>query len=139
FGVISFNDRYGGLLELLRRAFHFQACRLESVHDSFGEESLKLAQRLFAEDFARLNSSRKFEAWWRDNLVNPFYASRCLWSFPEILAIVEAAGCEFHSSSPVWARLEHYNWYKNVPDAARRRSLLLADWRTHLAYFLTGF
>lgn len=138
FGVISYNDRIGGLLELLRRAYLHRACRLHGIDDVNGEESLALARVLFAEDFARLNSSRTLEAWWRDNLVNPFYAPEYLWSLPEVLDIVESEGCEFHGCSPVWTTIEHFNWYKNVQSTANRREQLLSEWRSRLGYFLTG-
>jgi len=138
FGVISINDQYGGLIELLRRAILFRACYLSGIDDVQSQASLQLAQKLYADDFARLSSSRTFEAWWKDTLVNPFYVTEYLWSFPAVLAILQEEGCEFCSSSPVWATFHHYNWYKNLTRPLDRHELALRDWRANLAYFLTG-
>ncbi len=138
FGIVSINDQYGGLLELLRRAILFQACRLSRVEDVQGTECLRLAQDLYADDFSRLKSSRSFEAWWKDTLVNPFYATEYLWSFPAVLEILKAEQCEFYSSSPVWATFQHYNWYKNLMTSEQRHEFVLKDWCIGLAYFLTG-
>jgi hypothetical protein len=138
FGVLSFNDRYGGFLELLRRALLFQACTLLGVNDEQSNESLDLARKLYGDDFARLNASRTFEAWWRDTLVNPFCEVDFCWSFPDILRILSEERCQFHSSSPLWATVDHYSWYKNTTPRAERDRQLLDDWRRSLPYFVTG-
>jgi hypothetical protein len=138
FGVISFNDRIGGLLEWLRRALLFQACRLAGITDAFGDACLTVAQKLYGDDFAKLSSSRPFQAWWKDTLVNPFYSSAHLWSFPEVLKILDEEGCEFYSTSPGWATGDHCTWYKKVPTKDERRARIDAEWRCRLPYFLSG-
>jgi SAM-dependent methyltransferase len=138
FGVISFNDQYGGLIELLRRALLFRACYLSGIDDMQSPASLHLAEKLYGDDFSRLNSSRTFDAWWRDTLVNPFYVTEGLWSFPALLAILQEESCEFFASSPVWATFQHYSWYKNLTRPLDRHEHVLRDWRANLAYFLTG-
>lgn len=134
--VISLNDRYGGLLEMTRRMILWRACQLAAVDDVHSEDSLELARRLYWQDFAQLNASRPFEVWWRDSLVNPLFS--CFWSYPELVPLIERAGCEFYSSSPKWASLDHFAWYKNVPDSKDRHARLLDDWARVFPYFLTG-
>jgi SAM-dependent methyltransferase len=138
FGVISFNDRCGGLLEYLRRAILFRACELEGVADVQSDACLDLASAFFKDDFAQLRSSRTFEAWWRDTLVNPFCRSAHMWSLPEVLDVLHAQGCEFHASSPAWLTSDRYTWYKNILAPEVRRQQLMAVWRQNLPYFLTG-
>jgi SAM-dependent methyltransferase len=138
FGVISINDQYGGLIELVRRAILFRCCLLSGIKDPQSEQCLQLARRLYGENFARLNSSRTFEAWWKDTLVNPFYVTEYLWSYPAVLEILKENQCEFRSSSPVWATFQHYDWYKNLIPPADRHARALGDWRASLAYFITG-
>jgi SAM-dependent methyltransferase len=138
FGVISFNDRCGGLLEYLRRAILFRACELAGVGDVQSDACLALACGFFKEDFARLHSSRTFEAWWRDTLINPFCRSGHLWSLPEVLDVLHAQGCEFHASSPAWLTADLYMWYKNIIAPDNRRQQLMTAWRQNLPYFLTG-
>jgi hypothetical protein len=136
--VVSINDQYGGLIELVRRALLFRVCRVNGIEDVQSGQCLQLAARLYRDDFRRLNSSRTFEAWWKDTLVNPFYLPEYLWSFPAILSILREEGCEFYSSSPVWATFQHHAWYKNLTAPAERHEQVLRDWRSNLAYFLTG-
>ena len=136
--VISFNDRYGGLLEMTRRMLLWRACQLAAIDDVHSEASLQLARQLYGQDFARLNASRPFEAWWKDTLVNPLFVSAYLWSYPELLSLVERAGCEFYSSSPGWTSAEHFAWYKDVLNTRSRHQRLLEDWTKAFPFFLTG-
>jgi hypothetical protein len=61
-----------------------------------------------------------------------------LWNLEEILPLVEAAGCEVRSTSPVGASADAHNWYKNVPDTSRRHATLLDCRRRDLWFWLTG-
>ncbi len=138
FGIVSYNDRCGGLLEYLRRALLFRCCELAGVADVQSDACLDLARTLYSSDFARLGLTRTFEAWWRDTLVNPFCRSQHTWSLPELLSLLHQQGCEFHSSSPAWFTGHLYTWYKNVPSAEDRRQQVHRAWSSNLAYFLTG-
>lgn len=137
-GVVSFNDRYGMVLEQTRRAVLYRACELAGVADPHSAAGLDLARRLYGEEFARLEASRAFEVWWQDTLVNPFLEARWLWSYPEVLPLVEGEGCQFRATSPRWARVDDYRWYKSVEDGASRSLRLRRDWARHLPFFLTG-
>jgi len=136
--VISFNDRYGCLLEFARRMILWRACQLEAIEDIHSQASLDLARRMYGEDFARLKTSRPFEVWWKDTLVNPFFSSAHLWSCPELLPLVEDVDCEFYSSSPKWVLIDHFMWYKNVLDRKTRHQSILGNWSRVFPFFLTG-
>ena len=136
--VISFCDRYGSLLEMTRRMVLWRACQLAGVKDMHSEESLALARKLYTKDWDRLNTSRSLEVWWKDNLVSPLFTAAELWSYAEILPLAEDVGCEYYSSSPVWANLDHFSWYKNVSSGVERSKLLLNQWARVFPYFLTG-
>lgn len=138
FGVISFNDRCGGLLEMLKRAILFRSYALAHVADVQSDQALELARSYFEEDFLKLNASRTFETWWRDTMVAPVYSDAHLWSFPQIVPILEQQGAAVHATSPVWSTREHYTWYKNVPDPKQHSVQLLEDWKRNLFFFLTG-
>jgi SAM-dependent methyltransferase len=138
FAVISFIDRFGSLLELTRRMILWRACQLAGIEDVFSDRCLDLARTLFGEDFGRLNASRTFEAWWKDTLVIPFVGPKYLWSYGELLALVERGGCEFHSSSPRWALVDHFGWYKNCETAALRHRGVKEDFRRMLPFILSG-
>lgn len=136
-GVLSFNDRYGGLIEFTKRVTLWRACRLADA-DPHGPDSLRIAETLFGEDFARLNASRPFAAWWKDTLVNPFTVGDTYWSYPEIIPVIEQAGGEWLGTSPLWGLQDHFAWYKNAPAPAERHALMLEAWRRVFAYILTG-
>lgn len=138
FGIISFNDRCGGLLEMLKRAILFRAYALTPISDVQSEQALNVARAFFEEDFLKLNASRSFETWWRDTMVAPVYSDAHLWSFPEILTILQRRGAVAHGASPMWSTWEHYNWYKNVPGPETVNHRFLQDWQRNLFFFLTG-
>ncbi len=135
--VTSFEDKYGSLIELTKRMILKRACELEKV-DFLSKESLKLAEQLFLEDFKKINKSRPFEVWWKDSLVTPFFGFRYLWSYPEILQLLEKEGCEFYSSSPKWASVNHFTWYKNALNKDASYSKVIDNWKEVFHYFLTG-
>lgn len=136
--IISFNDRYGCLLEITRQLLLARICSLNGIQDIQSEASLALAKRLYADDFGKLSSSRSFEVWWKDTLVNPFVSFSYLWSYPELFSLLEIADAEFYSSSPSWSTIEQHRWYKSLSTAKERRSALLENWAKEFPYFLTG-
>ncbi len=137
-GVISFDDRYGHLLEVVRQMILKRACQLKEIDDAHSRASLELARALFGEDFAQLNASRPFEAWWEDALLNPFVSWKHFWTYQKFIPLLDEAGCEFYSSSPKWASLDSFLWYKNVSNKEDRHQRLLNDWYRNFSYFLTG-
>jgi len=136
--VISFNDRYGCLLEQTKKMIFWRACQLSGIDDIHSEASLGLARRLYAEDFAKLNASRNFNIWWKDMLTNSLFKFSTFWSYQEILPIIERAGYEFYSSSPRWSSTEHLKWYKDVSDTKARHRRLLEEWKSIFCSFIIG-
>lgn len=136
--VLSFPDRFGSLMEMVRRTLFWRACRISGIEDLHSDESLEMAQTLFHEDWANLNASRPFDVWWKDILVSPLTNVGNHWSYPEILDLVAKSGCEFYSSSPVWSSVDSFKWYKDVPSTEERNPQLLRQWATMLPFFLTG-
>lgn len=138
FGVISFNDRQGGMLEMLKRALLHRAFALTGLADIHSDQALALARAFFEEDFKKLNASRSLETWWRDTLVAPHHLNAHLWSYPELLSILDVHGAVVHGTSPMWSSWEHFNWYKNVPSPEMINQRFLEEWRGFLLYFVTG-
>lgn len=136
-GVISFNCRFGGLVELHKRLTLYRACELSGV-DFCSEASLDLAQGMFGAAFERISPTRPFPSWWKDLLVNPFYADRYLWSYGELLPVIEAAGATFLSSSPRWFVEEPMRWYKKLPEPGTRHRMVMEQWHQQFGSMLTG-
>jgi len=133
--IINYDDRYGGYFELLK------SCVLKTAwhSDSIGfrsQSSLILAKQLFHKSFDLLNTSRPFEAWWEDQLVNPF--ASCIWSLDEILKIAEKLNFSCYSNSPVLKNPNLFQWYKDVADASDQNSRIMQFWRESFAYILSG-
>jgi len=137
-GVISYDDLYGSLIELIRVMLLHQICRLKKISELHSQSAYGIAQALFEEDFNRINASRSFQSWWMDNLVNPFTASEYFWRYQDIIPIIEKRECCFHSCSPKWTDFDNYSWYKNVPSIRQRHLSLLEDWNRKFVFFLTG-
>jgi SAM-dependent methyltransferase len=136
--VISFNDRYGCLLEMTRRMVLWRAYQIQGIGNVHSQASLYLAEKLYGEDFSQLKASRSFEAWWKDTLINPFLASAYHWSYPELIPLMEKSGCEFYASSPKWTSIDRFTWYKNVLDSSMRHQQLIESFRLNFAFLLTG-
>lgn len=137
-GIISFDDRYGSLVELVKRCLLWRACQLRGIEDILSPESLDVAVQFFGEDFGGIKASRTMESWWKDQLVSPFFCLPYLWTYREIIPLIENAGCVYYSSSPKWATTDHFQWYKNVMSFQERHAHVLDSWKNHLLFFLTG-
>jgi len=133
---LSFDDRYGGLIEQVKRFVQWRACGLLGIDDIFSAASKDICKKLYLEDFQTLNASRPFHAWWMDQIVNPFALD--LWTYDEILSALEAAGCRLYGTSPVWANCDRYTWYKDVPEDMSWQGRFRPAWCTQLPFILTG-
>ena len=136
--VISFDCLYGHFLEMTRKLVFWKACRVAGIDDGHCDAALEMARRLYLDDFSRISTSRPFEAWWQDVLLNPFVSWSCLWNYGELLEIVEDEGGEFLSSSPRWSTTDDFTWHKDVLNVKTRHRALLDEWALCFSYFLTG-
>lgn len=137
-GIISFDDRYGHFLEIARKFIFHRVLHLSGINEIHSENSLDLARNLYLEDFEKLNASRPFVAWWQDVLLNPFVSWEYLWSYQDVLPIIEEGGCEFYCSSPKWVSTDDFSWYKNTLDRKKRHQAILEEWKRMLSFLLTG-
>jgi len=137
-GVISFDERYGSLLEVSRRAVFKRVCELMNLPYAQSPETLAVAREIFSEEFYAINVSRPIDAWYKDVLLNPFVSWKYFWTYQEVIPIIESEGCEILSSSPRWGTLDNYTWYKNVQSPRERHDYYLKDWSNYLAFFITG-
>ena len=137
FGIITEDDRYGCFVECLRQLTLKRICELSEV-DYHSEESLKIAIHLFGEEYDKLNTTRPIRTWWKDAIVSPFNTGEFLWSFLDVITILEEENCEFWSSSPSWSSIDSFQWYKNHVATRDRHNALKKNFETILPYILTG-
>lgn len=137
-GVISFNDRYGIFLEMLRRTMLRRFLEL-SGHTVQAEPFSEAAARsFFYDDFSELHSSRPFTAWWKDTLINPFVEPAKFWSYGDLLPLLHESNCYFYGSSPLWHTTNHWQWYKNMRSPAETMEKLLDNWLKVFHFFIMG-
>jgi protein-L-isoaspartate O-methyltransferase len=137
-GVVSIDDNYGHFLEIIRKLVFWRVCRLRGVEGTQSQSTLDIAKELFGEEFGWLSASRPFEAWYEDVLLNPFVSWPHLRTYTDVIPVLERSGCEFFSSSPKWAPVDTFSWYKNVPDIKERHNAILESWKNYFYYFLSG-
>ena len=138
FLIFSFDDRYGSLIEFVKQAILYRACQLDGITDMQCDTSLAMAERLFANSYGRLSASRSFQAWWKDQLVNPYFISHYMWSFQEVFHLLAQNKMSYHASSPRWDMADHYRWYKDIENSDRNFDGILRQWRNKFLFILTG-
>ena len=85
--ILNYDDVYGGFFEYLKSYILIKSCfKLKINPDS--EEGYKLAKKLFKKEFDKLNKSRSFRSWWKDQLINPYAAKT--WSFDDLLKLANS-------------------------------------------------
>ena len=135
--IINYDDKFGGYFEILKSCILKKYCIINNIN-FHSNESLIIAQKFFEKDFNKLSTSRNFNAWWNDQLVNP-YATK-LWSLREILNFASNNKCVFYSSSPSWDTSNNLNWYKNISYSNKSsKNKVFNSWKKNFIYFLTGF
>jgi len=136
-GIISFIDRYGSLLEFTKKIILTRICEL-SRKKIESKASLEFAVKLFKQDFDKLNASRNFRMWWQELMCSPSEKYSNLWSYPELISILEKSKCGFYSCSPKWDISNNFLWYKNIPEKNIRHKKILDNWKQNFTFFLTG-
>ena len=137
FGIITEDDRYGCFIECLKQVTLKRICELSQV-DYHSKESFRIAIQLFGEEYNKLNTTRPIRTWWKDAIVSPFNTGEFLWSFLDVITILEEEGCEFWASSPAWSTVDSFQWYKNHVTTGDRHKALKRNFRDNLPYILTG-
>ena len=135
--VLSSVDRHGLLLESTKRMMLWRCLELAGIENPYSPEAMAVAKRLFYDKFRTINASRPFEAWVKDQLLNPFICSSGIWSVPELLDLADRCSVVYQSCSPGWAQIDT-GWYKNITTPVQRHQNLLAQWKKKIPYFVTG-
>ncbi len=133
--IINYDDGHGVLFEFLKSLVLLKACILTDVNFR-GENSLKIAKKFFYKEFSKLNKSRTFSSWWKDQLVNP-YASK-IWKINDILKLSQSSNLQIYSTSPIFDNSNHFQWYKNL-DLNRNiinNKIILNSWKNNFFSFL---
>ena len=76
--------------------------------------------------------------WWKDAIVSPYNTGEFLWSFMDVISLIEAENCEFWASSPIWSSVDSFQWYKNTQTIKGRHLALKENFKQVFPYFITG-
>jgi SAM-dependent methyltransferase len=135
--IINYDDGYGVIFEFLKSIILLKACKLNGINFR-KNDSLKIAKKFFEKEFSKLNKSRNFPSWWKDQLVNP-YASKT-WKLKDILKLSNSSNLYMYSTSPIFDKSSHFQWYKNLTligkKASDKNSYILESWKSNFLSFL---
>lgn len=109
--ILNYDDAFGGFFELMKSFLLIKLCKILKI-SRHSNESLKIAKKLFLNEFNKLKTSRNFNAWWKDQLVNPYAAK--VWSLHELIKLSNKSNLFIYSTSPIFYNLNHFKWYKNI-------------------------
>lgn len=109
--IINYDDVYGGFFEYLKSYTLIKIChKLNIKSDSI--KGFKIAEKLFKKEFNKLNKSRSFKSWWKDQLINPYAAKT--WSFEDLINLANSEKLICYSTSPTFNDKNLLRWYKDV-------------------------
>ena len=137
--ILNYDDVYGGFFEYLKSFLLLRLCFKKKINPK-SKKGYELAIKLFKNQFNKLNKSRNFYSWWRDQLINP-YASK-VWSMRELINLANSLKLICFSNSPVFSNLNHYNWYKNISERdfyyKHWNKKILDEWKNNYFNFFLG-
>lgn len=115
--LITYSDKYGYFFESIKRFIYSRIVKMNKNNVDFNyEEKFALAEKLFKNDFDKLNSTRKFESWYLDIICNPVQKSSTLDTFIDYYKIANEYDFEIISMSPNWDIRNNYKWFKSISD-----------------------
>ena len=135
--IINYDDSYGVIFEFLKSITLLKACNFKNINFR-KNNSLEIAKKFFEKEFSKLNKSRNFLSWWKDQLVNP-YASKT-WKLKDILNLSNSSNLYLYSTSPIFDKSFHFQWYKNLNSKRKKvinkNSEILESWKSNFLSFL---
>lgn len=137
FGIVTEDDRYGCFVECIKQITLKRVCELSQIN-FHSEESYLTAVQLFGKEYEALNTTRPILTWWKDAIVSPYNTGKFLWSFLDVINLIELENCEFWSSSPNWSSVDRFKWYKNTQSIKDRHRSLRHNFKQVFPYFITG-
>jgi SAM-dependent methyltransferase len=129
--IVTYSCEYGYFFEALKRFIHRSLCISAGAVDD--ESKMQLARELFFKDFSLLTTSRTFESWVLDIILNPCQKASTLDSFDVYHRIASESGFEIYGVSPKWDSRNYKAWYKNVSSEN-----LINEWKGSLSFIITG-
>ena len=112
--IFTYSDRYGYFFEAFKRFVYRRVLDIEGVNDEDFGTQLLYAKKLFFTEFSLLKSSRSFDSWVRDVLLNPCQTSETLDILPDLIKGINDTGFSYASGSPSFDMRDKYSWYKKT-------------------------
>ena len=137
--IINYDDVYGGFFEFLKSYILFKSCYKNNIKPD-SEKGLRIAEKLFKREFNKLNKSRTFYSWWKDQLINPYAAKT--WSLQDLIKLANTESMSCYSTSPIFNKSSLLKWYKNIDpkdlNPKKINQVFIEEWKKNLLNFLIG-
>jgi hypothetical protein len=133
FLIITYSCAYGYFFESFKRYIYKRVLVMSDKVQADFTENIETARNLFYEDFKKLNTSRTFESWVLDIIINPCQTSETLDGFDQYADLAEACGFRIFGTSPSWDMRNLNRWYKNESEKS-----IQDEWRDNLSFIITG-
>ena len=131
--VFTYSDINGYFFESFKRFLFKSILEVEKIKEHEWEEIYKVAKLLFLKSFLKLNSSRSFESWVRDVIINPCQVSSSLDKFSNLINYSEEIGYDYYSGSPSWDMRNNLTWYKKI-----NNNSIIAEYNKNISFFIMG-
>ncbi len=131
--IYTYSDKNGYFFESFKRYLFKRVLETQKIKYSDWSKIYMVAKLLFLKPFLKLNSSRSFESWVRDVIINPCQISNSLDNFQELLSYSNSIGFNYFSGSPSWDQRNNYKWYKNI-----NNKLIEDEYKENVSFFITG-
>lgn len=130
--VVSYYERYGGLIELALRALY------ASYRRTTGAGAIEAAEALYRVKWDSIPHSRSFASWVYDVLDNPMQALAAYVDSAALVAQARAAGFDLYSSYPRYNDVLEVEWHKRIVTPAERERRAQRHIKRSALSFLSG-
>jgi SAM-dependent methyltransferase len=132
FAIVTYNEKYGGFMELLLKAIYQTVVRGGSAPD------VETAKRLFLPKWDSIPHTRKIESWFMDVIQNPFVRKKYFIDPAELLREMHAGNFRLYSSWPNYKDVLAMSWIKGAYSAQSDNEAAIAYIeQSRLSHFLS--
>ena len=131
--VYTYSDVNGYFFETFKRYLFKKTIEEQKIDNSDWPKIYRVAKLLFLKPFLKLNSSRSFESWVRDVIINPCQVSQSFDKFKNLISYSDELNFNYYSGSPCWDQRNNFKWYKNID-----KSNIIEEYNKNISFFITG-
>ena len=131
--IYTYSDQNGYFFESFKRYLFKKVIETQEINNKDWSKIYMVAKLFFLKPFLKLNSSRSFESWVRDVIINPCQVSNSLDNFQDLIKYSDKTSFSYFSGSPSWDQRNNYKWYKNISNNS-----IEDEYHKNISFFITG-